>query len=281
MGGSSFTNEFFLGFTITVLSGLFIILIVGLILSNKKKKSIVFSNSRKIKTLLDLNKATEFKKITAYYSNHQICNSKKQLDHFSIDNYLISLIDTNENFYRSILNTIMFNREKWDSYIENVNAIPTTANEESCRALGISLDSFLKLEQRIFKKKILTKPICEITIYCKATYTSPRGRNYYYKDKRYNYVSLQNLFNYAIELKEQRQTRQYQMKLERAKMSDSLRYDILKRDNFKCQICGLSSQDGVKLHVDHIIPVAKGGKTIESNLRVLCDRCNMGKSDKI
>lgn len=32
--------------------------------------------------------------------------------------------------------------------------------------------------------------------------------------------------------------------------------------------------------VDHIIPVAKGGKTVPKNLRTLCNVCNLGKSDK-
>lgn len=68
---------------------------------------------------------------------------------------------------------------------------------------------------------------------------------------------------------------------ERAKLSDSLRYDILRRDNFRCQICGATQQDGYKLHVDHIVPVSKGGRTEPGNLRTLCERCNMGKSDKI
>ena len=64
-------------------------------------------------------------------------------------------------------------------------------------------------------------------------------------------------------------------------MTDSLRYDVLKRDGFKCQICGASAQDGATLHVDHIIPVSKGGKTEMSNLQTLCDRCNLGKSNKL
>ena len=68
---------------------------------------------------------------------------------------------------------------------------------------------------------------------------------------------------------------------ERAKLSDSLRYDILCRDGFRCQICGATQQDGYKLHVDHIVPVSKGGRTEPGNLRTLCERCNMGKSDKI
>jgi len=70
-------------------------------------------------------------------------------------------------------------------------------------------------------------------------------------------------------------------KYQRSILSDSLRYDVLKRDNFTCQICGASAKkDGVKLEVDHICPVSKGGKTEISNLQTLCERCNRGKSDK-
>ena len=101
------------------------------------------------------------------------------------------------------------------------------------------------------------------------------------KDYSYHYSELKDFFDLAIKLKAQRQTRQNEIKEERSKMTNSLRYDILKRDNFRCQICGSSAQDGVKLHVDHIIPVSKGGKTIKSNLRTLCERCNLGKSDKM
>ena len=63
-------------------------------------------------------------------------------------------------------------------------------------------------------------------------------------------------------------------------MTNSLRYDVMKRDGFKCVLCGASQKDGAKLHVDHIKPIAKGGKTEMSNLRTLCDRCNSGKRDK-
>ena len=68
---------------------------------------------------------------------------------------------------------------------------------------------------------------------------------------------------------------------QRRLMSDSLRYDVLRRDGFRCQICGATQKDGVRLHVDHIYPVSRGGKTEMSNLRTLCERCNMGKRDKI
>ena len=82
----------------------------------------------------------------------------------------------------------------------------------------------------------------------------------------------------AKKLAEER--RREEIKRERSKMSASLRYDVMKRDHFRCTICGRSADDGVTLHVDHIKPVSKGGKTEMSNLRTLCDYCNLGKSDK-
>jgi uncharacterized protein YuzE len=62
-----------------------------------------------------------------------------------------------------------------------------------------------------------------------------------------------------------------------------LRYEVLKRDNFRCSLCGASPAltPGVELHVDHIHPFSKGGKTENSNLRALCQACNLGKGAKI
>ena len=59
-----------------------------------------------------------------------------------------------------------------------------------------------------------------------------------------------------------------------------MRYDILRRDGFKCVRCGRGSADGVKLHVDHIVPVSRGGKSTMDNLQTLCEDCNCGKGNK-
>ena len=67
---------------------------------------------------------------------------------------------------------------------------------------------------------------------------------------------------------------------QRRLITPSLRYDIMKRDGFRCVICGRGADDGVKLHVDHIKPVSKGGLSTPSNLRTLCQDCNLGKSAK-
>jgi hypothetical protein len=61
-----------------------------------------------------------------------------------------------------------------------------------------------------------------------------------------------------------------------------LEYGCLKKirsqQKDKCAIC-FRSLNG-KGHMDHIIPLAKGGKHAAANLQFLCPPCNLSKSDK-
>ena len=72
-------------------------------------------------------------------------------------------------------------------------------------------------------------------------------------------------------------------KEQRSLMTKKLRTLIKTRDNFTCCACGNSTdvEPILLLEIDHIIPVAKGGYTVEDNLQTLCWKCNRAKSDKI
>ena len=72
----------------------------------------------------------------------------------------------------------------------------------------------------------------------------------------------------------------YHSKNQRKLMTPKLRREIAKRDGYTCQNCGKYMPDGVGLHIDHIIPVSKGGKTVPSNLQVLCSKCNGRKGNR-
>lgn len=49
---------------------------------------------------------------------------------------------------------------------------------------------------------------------------------------------------------------------------------------YKCTHCGMTSPHKKDFQVDHIIPMSKGGKTVISNLQLLCRKCNGIKGDK-
>jgi len=64
------------------------------------------------------------------------------------------------------------------------------------------------------------------------------------------------------------------------KVSQKLRVDILARDSYTCQMCGIGAKNGAVLEIDHIHPVSKGGTNNPANLQVLCRECNGGKSNR-
>lgn len=67
-----------------------------------------------------------------------------------------------------------------------------------------------------------------------------------------------------------------QKKVKRKTISKTLRFEVFKRDQFTCQYCGRKAPD-VVLQIDHINPVAKGGKNSIMNLVTSCHDCNLGK----
>ncbi|MGE5478307.1 MAG: homing endonuclease associated repeat-containing protein [Bacteroidales bacterium] len=61
-----------------------------------------------------------------------------------------------------------------------------------------------------------------------------------------------------------------------------LRFKVFHRDRFKCVLCGdsPSANPACVLHVDHILPWSRGGKTVIDNLRALCGACNIGRGNR-
>lgn len=58
------------------------------------------------------------------------------------------------------------------------------------------------------------------------------------------------------------------------------RFRVLKRDRFKCHYCGSPARK-CQLHIDHVLPVSRGGTDDERNLVAACIACNLGKSDSL
>ena len=64
--------------------------------------------------------------------------------------------------------------------------------------------------------------------------------------------------------------------MNRPPVSKKTRFEVFKRDAFRCQYCG-RTPPVVILHADHIVAVANGGDSQQSNLITSCSECNLGK----
>jgi HNH endonuclease len=64
-----------------------------------------------------------------------------------------------------------------------------------------------------------------------------------------------------------------------------LRQRVIERCEYQCQYCGgygdeQNGPDGRPWHVDHVVPVSKGGPTHDGNLTLSCEACNLGKHNR-
>jgi DNA-directed RNA polymerase subunit RPC12/RpoP len=66
------------------------------------------------------------------------------------------------------------------------------------------------------------------------------------------------------------------MATKRKSLSKKTRFEVFKRDGFKCQYCG-AHPPSVLLEVDHVVAVAAGGGNDMDNLVTSCEPCNRGK----
>lgn len=70
-------------------------------------------------------------------------------------------------------------------------------------------------------------------------------------------------------------------------MSGRLRAQVLERNGYTCQMCGIGAGDKMddgrpaRLHIGHIVDHDHGGKEELSNLRALCSTCNQGAKNLV
>lgn len=257
-----------------------IILVVVIIILNKKISDKVLFTSKKIASLLELNRKFKFHYlkdnflIDKHYDNKS--NFYKVEPAYLMSNYIRS----NLAFYSDYINKIKENREKNIKYSEEVRKISSTYYNTNYKQFKIPKNIYDKYEIKLFLKHII-KPVINCSFLVNMTYTSPKGRVVVGKSGTFTFNDICTNFESVSRTRLDKKTYNQLITAERGEISDSLRYDIFNRDNFTCVLCGASARQGVKLHVDHIIPVSKGGKSVPSNLRTLCERCNIGKSNKI
>lgn len=244
------------------------------VIGKRNKQNYVLCTSEKIKSLALLNKAYSFNAdVAEEYEIETVFKSPHQYAHFSFKEKLKEEFSNNPKKYNTIIAPVIENREKYPDYAQKVDVI--RSRNFVYENYKLKPELYKSLESQLFERIVL-KPVTDIIFFTEPVYITAAGREHYHDTEELDLKDVESLLREIDEEKVSKASRER----ERSLMSDSLRYDVLKHDKFKCTICGRSAEDGVKLHVDHIIPVSKGGKTEMSNLRTLCDQCNAGKSDK-
>ena len=232
-----------------------------------------------LKRLLEINKKYNFHKIPNYDMSHSYDN-ENMFDEISCEDYLTYQLVYEQKKVSSALKKAKENKEKFDTYLNEI--------KENCPCDKWDTTELLKNRARLvrYERMIMVRnterPTTSFTIRVVLELTRIDGSHRSSKARTYGAAEIKNIINGL----NQRRGPYYLneeiwasiCRVERGKVTNKIRFKVYARDGYRCRKCGRKTND---LEVDHIYPIAKGGKSTLDNLQTLCHRCNVKKGANI
>lgn len=245
---------------------------------NSKYRQFVIEHSESLKQLDVINANYRFNAVKMYDYCHSYDN-EHFYDTISTRDYLIYQLANARKRVIDSIRAAQENKELLKKYKEDIS--------EKCK-LGIfdtdellpDTKKLLRFEEKIFKKRT-KQPITAFSIDVYLELTNINGVHRGGKSGRYYSPDILRLIerieNKSGDFYNDQDIWDAICRVERGRVSNKLRFAIYERDGHRCRKCGRRTDD---LEIDHIVPIAKGGKSTPDNLQTLCHRCNKAKGTK-
>ena len=251
-----------------------IIVVISIILLLDSYKKYVVKTSIALKRMNELNLKYNFHLIPSYNMEHSYDN-EKMYNEISPKDYLIYELQFKKKQVRQALLDAKNNSENYKKYIEEIEKISIPTKSVKIQFL------FNWFEKSLFEKSKKT-PITHFTIHVVLFLTNINGERKKRKSKLFVANEIYDIL-YTLNKKNGDyylvpEIWQSICRVERGKVTNKIRFAIFNRDNYCCRKCGRRTDD---LEIDHIYPIAKGGKSTIDNLQTLCHRCNVKKGANI
>ena len=248
---------------------------------NKYFKFVAENSAHLIKLRNVNNKYTFFPRVN-FDQNHIYDNENMYLDIACLD-YLLYQLQFISKKVTDQINKENRNKISYQNYLNEISKI-TEFGVFLIEPGKLNTKKLLSIENHLIKRTRLPQPPIDftmtVTLYCSRM----NGRIYNGKSETYRSDAI---LSYIARLRNRRGTFYNDRnvwdaicRVERGKVSNRMRFSIYERDGYRCRNCGVS-QRYADLEIDHIIPIAKGGKSDYDNLQTLCHKCNVYKGDRI
>ena len=191
-----------------VLGVIIVIIAVVVIINviNNKNLRITKEYSRLYNAINSLNSRYKFNHIgNSVLKFNPTLKSKRSLDNLNIYQYITNEIENNQSYYSSLFNKIDENIRDYKKYQSEYKSIEKYITKEEFSKFNdvkLKYKTFLSCEKRLYKKLKLKEPTMDLCVECHATYTSPSGRNHYWRDASYSFYQLKQMLK-SVEQKQQ------------------------------------------------------------------------------
>ena len=247
------------------------------------RRKLVLSSSSALTGLAQLNSVfaatlVSYPRVNFDYNTR--VNSKAKLDRYNLHTFLRTCLLESE---AQVAACIEARRQAEAAYSDYCRRYDDLGRQSLGRSRSDRLDDarYRGIEQRLYAKRRLRNPKSATLIRATVSYTSPQGRNSYSRRLDLTFEQLQHEFATARAIRSQQSTTAFLRQQERSRITAGVRAKVLSRDGYRCRHCGITADLGAVLHVDHIIPISKGGTSDLGNLQTLCQDCNLGKSNRM
>lgn len=231
-----------------------------------------------IKSLRNINSKYHFHNIPPQiyrkeYDNEDFYNTIAPIDYLT---YQLQFIQKD---IKKVIHDVIENSCSYDMYKADVNQL--TIKNEFDAPVKLRFKEYLRsVEKDVFRKNV-KKPITDLKVIVEIILTNINGQYRTSKKNHFTIIQVEELIDKVNDRTNgrfnNRQIWESVSRVERAKVSNKMRFAVYERDGYRCVKCGSTAN----LEVDHIMPISKGGKTTFNNLQTLCKRCNANKSDII
>lgn len=264
------------GFILVTILG--IIALAFLLIYNIYKKFLM-EHSISIKKIKEINEKYSFNEVSTQYYEEYFDN-KIYYEKLRPKDLLIYNLVKDKLIIKENISKVIENINKNDFYSSDIKRIKNIG-EYDIEKKFIFKKLLLKIESKIFNSLKLN-PIVSYTIKAKIYLTNINGEKLKSYCGFYDIVDIEELLE-KIDDKTNNRYNDKEIwnsicKIERAKVTNKLRFYIYYRDGYRCCRCGKKTDN---LEIDHIVPISKGGKTHPDNLQTLCKKCNKEKSNII
>lgn len=269
--------EFFIYLVVPI--AIFLGILIPVLCVRQHYKNFVLKNSNAIKKIEEINRKYFFNDVEKF-NLHYMYDNIHFFNDISCQDFLVyQLVFIQKEVNRALKDTLQ-NRNMFKTYSKEIKENCIWNEYGNIKPLS-NKKLLSKLEQSLFKKKILAPQIV-FFINVKLVLTNINGVHQYSKSEIFFSEDIKYLL---VKLNQRRGTFfldnniwESICRVERGKVSNRMRFAIYQRDHYRCQKCGRQTND---LEVDHIVPIAKGGKSTYDNLQTLCHRCNSAKGSNL
>lgn len=269
-----------IGFIVTVI--ILAIVIITILVVGAVYKSFVRNHSIRYKQLEELNKKYTFYPFVNHNQEH-VYDNRNFYDDISEEDYCIYELQFIQSDVIRQINLMKFNNDNYLKYENEVKLLNAISYDKESKGYIKGLLDYTEKKQ--FKKLFKSVNPCRDYRINVVLYLSKINNQIYAKKTKTFYseelsMMIKRLKNRNGNFFNDKGIWDSICRVERGKVSNKMRFAIYKRDGYRCRICG-RSQNTTLLEVDHIYPIAKGGKTTYENLQTLCHNCNVKKGANI